>query len=300
MVNFYLNNSDLITFIEKCACKGVVLITSSEKTTRNFFNYFYMTVEQGEKDPDNEGEYFPGQIVVKAVDSEERKMFIRHTLKGVNVVDGGSFAVTDAQMILDVLKAIPRNREVRFRVDESELVIETNDSGTYKGYKARQAVPSELVEDALEKSLTGVGEWERNHSIDEDGTPRFTIKEGTALYDIIVQFTKSELMEVIKDSVSLTRDQDVKVSLVKEKDIYKINFHSGKKADELNSDIRMEKSVKNPNVFDDMMITNLHPIVGHLFSTATFYMRLSSDESLKFWIKSSEDNIELNYCSSSL
>ena len=291
MINFKINNGDLIAFLEKCACNGVVLVTSTEKTKRNFFNYFYMDVIEAD-DEENKG-----GIVVKAVDSEEKRMFIRHYLTDVEVDSAGKFAVTDVNLLLGVLKAIPSTRKIQFSQEKKGTIlqIKTVDEGTFYGYDLRQAVPSEEEDISLTGSQHGVKEWDSLHSFEND-IPKLTLGKESRLYDTVINFNKGELTKIVGISVALTKDQDLKFSVGKEK----ITIGSGKKKDNIQSKIDLKKTIENPIEITEKIITNLHPIVNHLFDTSTFFFRLASDGALKFWITSKGGNIELNFCSGSL
>jgi len=295
MVKFTVMNSDLIAFLEKCACKGVVLITATDKTTKNFFNYFYMDIIKGDED-DN------GSIKVKAIDSEERRMFVRHTLSNVAVEKAGRFAVTDADMLLSVLKSVPSSREINFELieDDTVLRIETTEGKPYYGYNIRQTTLPEDIQVALDNNSSELDKWDSYHTINPEGFPMITIPDaGSALYNTSLVITKPELGKIMKDSVSLTKDQDLNLSIVKMKKGWKIKFETGKKADSIRTTAEFEKSIENPIAFEEKIITNLHPIVNHLFNTSDLFLRVAGDESLKYWIKSEEGNIELNFCSSS-
>jgi hypothetical protein len=292
MINFQIINSDLIAFLEKCACNGVVLVTSTEKTKRNFFNYFYMDVVKGADEEHN------GYIVVKAVDSEEKRMFIRHFLNEVEVETGGRFAVTDVSLLLTVLKQIPTRRKIQFSQEKkgTMLQIKTTDKGTFYGYDIRQENPSEELEMSLTGSTNGVSDWDSFHSF-EEGIPKITIPDkGSALYNTVIDFDKMELTKVVNISTRLTKDQDLKFSINKNK----VTISSGKKKENIQSKMDLIKEVKNPVEVKEKIITNLHPIVDHLFITATLYCRLAGDGALKYWLQSSDGNIELNFCSGSL
>lgn len=296
MVKYTVINSDLIAFLEKCACKGVVLITATDKTTKNFFNYFYMDIVKGEEEND-------GYIQVLAIDSEERRMFVRHRLSNVNVEEGGRFAVNDADMLLSVLKSIPAARSINFEMieDDTVLRIETVEGIPYYGYNIRQTELPQDIQTALENNTSELDKWNTYHSFDSDcNCPKITIPDaGSALYNTVIELNKTDLAKVLRDSISLTKDQDLKVSMVKEKKEWKIKFETGKKADSIRTTAEYEKTIENPIEFKEKIITNLHPIISHLFSGATLYLREAGDKSLKYWIKSSEGNIELNFCSSS-
>jgi len=296
MVKFTLRNSDLIAFLEKCTCKGVVLITSTDKTTKNFFNYFYMDIVKG---ADKET---LGYIEVKAIDSEERRMFIKHTLNNVNVETAGRFAVTDGDLLLSVLKSIPSARDITFKLIEKGAVlkIETDGGKPYYGANIRQVSLQEDMELTLENNNTELGKWDSYHTFDEKANcPRYTIPEGTALYSTMITLNKQELLKVLKDSISLTKDQDLKLSMSKVKKDWLFKITSGKKADDIIMTVKFDKSIENPIPFEDLILTNLHPIINHLFNISTFYLRIAGDGALKFWITSNEGNIELNFNSSS-
>lgn len=297
MVKFTLRNSDLIAFLEKCTCKGVVLITSTDKTTKNFFNYFYMDIVKGAD------EETLGYIEVKAIDSEERRMFIKHTLNNVQVDKAGRFAVTDADLLLSVLKSIPSARDIVFKLVEKGAVlkIETKEGKPYYGSKIRQISLSEDMETTLENNNTELAKWNSYHSFDEKAKcPRYTIPEGTALYSAKLTLNKQELLKIIKDSISLTKDQDLKLSMTKVKKVWEFKIVSGKKADDIIMTAEFDKTIDNPIPFEDLILTNLHPIINHLFNISTFYLRIAGDGALKYWITSSEGNIELNFNSSSI
>jgi len=302
MVDFKVNNGELISFIEKCACKGVVLITASDKISRNFFNYFYLDVKEGKQVEGLDDEL--GYIEVKAVDSEEKRMYIKHTLNEVEVEEHGVFAISDVNILLTILRSIPSGRKINFKLIEKGAVlkIETIDEGTYYGYNVRQTIPPEDVQIALSNSKHGVGAWDQAHSF-EKGFPKFTIEEGSALYNTMIGFDKRELQKVIKDSISLTRDQDLRLSLFKhpkKKEAWIFQVDSGKKADNILSTTQYKRDgISQELEFYDQIVTNLHPIINHLFNTSTFFLRIAGDNSLKFWIQSSEGNIELNFCSAS-
>lgn len=282
MVEFEIENGKLITFLEKCACKGVVLVTASGKITRNFFNKFYLDAVEG-------------GLIVKAIDSEEQKMYIRHFLKDVDVDTMGTIAITDSDSLVEVLKAIPRGRTISFKEDKSALIIETIDDGTYYGFKLRQIIPSDETQTALEKSKFGVAEWDEIHVFD-DSVPKITVGGQSAWYDTVIYFTKGELQKVVSDSVKLTRDQDLTMKIKPRS----ISFSSGKKSDNIISDIRYDKEVIAP-CDGDFIITNLHPIVNHLFPKVIFFCRVAKEDgALKFWIQSGEGDIELNFCSASV
>lgn len=295
MVKIIVRNSDLIAFLEKCACRGVVLITATDKTTKNFFNYFYMDVIKGEEEDD-------GYIWVKAIDSEERRMFVRHKLSNVSVETAGRYAVNDADVLLSVLKSIPSSRDINFELikDDTVLRIETVEGKPYYGYDIRQTSLPEDVQTALDNNTTELDKWNSFHTIDKKtNCPKFTIPEGSALYDTVVQVDKTELAKVLRDSISLTKDQDLRLSMYKEKKEWYIKFETGKKADSIQGTAEFDKTIENPIAFTEKIITNLHPIISHLFASSTLYLRLANDDALKFWIISREGNIELNYCSSS-
>jgi len=295
MVKFSVRNSDLIAFLEKCACKGVVLITDTDKTTKNFFNYFYMDIIKGEEEDD-------GYIWVKAIDSEERRMFVRHKLSNVSIEKAGRFAINDADMLLSVLKSIPTSRDINFEMIEKDTIlrIETVEGKPYYGYDIRQISLPEDIQTALENNTTELDKWNSYHTIDEKcNCPKFTIPEGSALYNTVIELSKIELYKVLRDSISLTKDQDLKFSMYKDKKEWKIKFETGKKADNIRTTAEFEKTIENPIAFSRKIITNLHPIVSHLFNNSTLYMRVAGDGALKYWIISREGNIELNFCSSS-
>lgn len=281
MVKFRIINSDLITFLERCACKGVVLVTSSGKITRNFFNYFYLNVEDTE-------------LVVKAIDSEERKMYIRHFLRDVVVQEKGVLAITDVDTLLDTLKAIPNQLEISFVSDKDGITIETVDSTVYYGFRLRQIAPDENIQASLHKSTIGVGRWDSIHSF-EEGFPKVSEDNQSAFYNTRIDFDKRELQKVIDDSVKLTHDQDITMTLSNGS----VGFSSGKKADNIRAEVTFQKEMTNP-IKTTKIITNLHPIVGHLFDKIVFFCRVASDDALKFWIQSVSNNIELNFCSGSV
>jgi hypothetical protein len=295
MVKFTLRNSDLIAFLERCTCKGVVLITSTEKSTKNFFDYFYMDIIKGDEDEE-------GYIQVKAIDSEERRMFIKHTLNNVDVEKAGRFAVTDADLLLSVLKSIPSTREIVFQLIEEGAVlkIETKEGKPYFGAKIRQVSLQEDLESTLESNNTELSKWDSFNSFDEEAQcPKYTVPDGTALFNTKVILNKQELLKILKDSISLTKDQDLKVSMSKVKKVWCLKVVSGKKADDIIMTAEFDKTIENPIPFEDMVLTNLHPIIGHLFNESTFYFRIAGDGALKFWVTSEEGNIELNFNSSS-
>lgn len=302
MVKFSLINSDLIAFLEKCTCKGVVLITSTEKTTKNFFNYFYMDIVKGVKAGEEDEEDILGYIEVKAIDSEERRMFIKHTLSNVDVKKAGRFAVTDANLLLSVLKSMPSAREIVFELIEkgNVLKIETKEGKPYFGANIRQITLHEDLQVTLEHNNSELSKWDSYHTFDEKANcPRYTIPEGTALYNTTLFLTKQELLKVLKDSISLTKDQDLKLSMSKTKKVWNLKVSSGKKADDIIMTAEFDKTINKPITFEDKIITNLHPIIGHLFNTSTFYFRIAGDGALKYWVTSEEGNIELNFNSSS-
>lgn len=296
MVDFNIKNSDLITFIEKCACRGVVLITPTEKTTKNFFNYFYMDVYEGE----DEGE---GYIWVKAIDSEERRMFIRHKLSNVDVNEAGRFAVTDADLLIDILKRIPSNRDINFKLNEegTELSIQTVTGTPWKGFVLRQKVLPEDLKNILDDNESVLNTWDTSH-IFEDGKPKISTPEGSAVYNTSFTISQLNLVNIVGDSVKLTRDQDLKFSMVEdEKEGWILRVKSGLRSDDIISTSELDVMIDNPIEIDEKMITNIHPIVPNLFNRATFYFRIAqTDGALKYWVKSEEGNIELNFCSSSL
>ena len=282
MVEFTINNKKLITFLEKCACKGVVLVTSSGKITRNFFNRFYLNVNDD-------------HLAVKALDSEEQKMYIRHFLRDVDVKTTGTFAVTDADSLVEVLRAIPSSRLISFREEKNALIIETTDEGTYYGFRLRQIVPSDETMISLEKSKFGVAEWDSIHTF-SDGIPVITVKEQSASYDTTIMFSKQELQKVVNDSIKLTRDQDLRLKYRPDS----VNFSSGKKSDNIVAKITYDKEIVNP-IEGEWIITNIHPIVNHLFGKVLLFSRIAQqDGALKFWIQSGEGDIELNFCSASV
>jgi len=292
MIDFKINNGDLIAFLEKCACKGVVLITSTEKTTRNFFKHFYMDVYEAED------ENSKGMIIVRAVDSEEKKMFIRHFLNEVDVESPGRFGVTDVDLILTVLKQIPTRRTIQFSQEKNGTVlqIKTTDEGTFYGYDLRQENPSEELELSLTGSTNGVADWDSFHTI-EDGIPKISIPDqGEAIYDTLIVFDKMELAKVINVSTRLTRDQDIKITI----DGNKVTLASGKKKENIQSKMDLTKEVTNPYEAKEKVLTNLHPIVDHLFDQVQFFCREAADGAMKFWIISGDGNIELNFCSGSV
>lgn len=295
MVKFTVRNADLIAYLEKCACKGVVLITATDKTTKNFFNYFYMDVVKGEEEDD-------GYIWVKAIDSEERRMFVRHKLSNVSIETAGRYAVNDADVLLSVLKSIPSSRDINFELIEKKTVlrIETVEGKPYYGYDIRQTSLPEDIQTALDNNTTELDKWNSYHTIDEEtNCPKFTIPQGSASYDTVVQVNKTELSKVLRDSISLTRDQDLKLTMFKVKKEWVLKFETGKKADSIRTTAEFDKTIENPIAFTEKIITNLHPIITHLFTNSTFYLRMAVDDALKFWIISREGNIELNFCSSS-
>jgi len=301
-IKFSLINSDLIAFLEKCTCRGVVLVTAAERTTKNFFNYFYMDIVKGVEAETEDEEDIPSYIRVKAIDSEERRMFIKHTLYNVNIEEGGRFTVTDAKLMLLVLKSIPSAREITFELIEEGTIlkIETKEGKPYYGAKIRQITLEEDLQSTIDNNDTELGKWDSFHSFDEKANcPRYTIEEGTALYNIKLIITKQELSEVIKQSITLTKDQDLKVSMTKVEDVWSLSITSGKDADDIVMTAEFDKNVENPITFENKILTNLHPIIPHLFNVSTFYFRLAGDGALKFWITSSEGNIELNFNSSS-
>jgi len=243
-----------------------------------------------------------GYIEVKAIDSEERRMFIKHTLNNVEVETAGRFAVTDGDLLLSVLKSIPSAREINFQLIEKGAVlkIETKEGRPYFGANIRQVSLQEDMELTLENNNTQLAEWDSYHSFDEEANcPRFTIPAGTALYNVKLSLNKQELLKILKDSVSLTKDQDLKLSMTKVKKVWSFKITSGKKADDIIMTAEFDKTIDNPITFEDKIITNLHPIIGHLFNTSTIYFRMAGDDALKYWVTSREGNIELNFNSSS-
>ena len=307
MVKFKAKNQDLTRFFEKCAAKGVVIITPSERTTRMFFSHFYVDVkketetieELNEETKETEKkEVEIHKLIVKAVDAGEKRMYIRHSLKGIEIEEEGRLGITDVNLILDVLKAIPKKREVSFLYDTESrfLFVETVDKGTYYGYRVRQANITEQDQTALANSVLNVDGWDRIHTF-EKGLPKITIGEASSLYNTVIEFRNEELSKVISDSVNLTYDQNIRISL----EDGKVKFRSGRESDGVKSETVIEKEIENPIKVDEKKLTNLHPIVDHLFGKSTFYCRIAGqDGALKFWIKSAEDNIELNFCSSSV
>lgn len=298
MIDFTINNGNLIAFLEKCACNGTVLVTSTEKIKRNFFNNFYMDVQRSFPNSKEEGFDNPedeGKIIVKAVDSEEKRMFMKHVLTDVSVERTGRFAVTDVDLLISLLKKIPTSREIRFQDNNNLLEIKTTDAGTFYGFKMRQEAPNEDMTIALTESTHGVGEWDSLHSF-ENGIPKITMDGQSRLYNTTIKINKMELKKIIGISTDLTKDQDLKIS-VKENTM---TFQSGKKKENIQSEINLTKDIENPIEIKEKIITNLHPIVDHLFEESTLFLRLAGDGALKFWLQSSKDNIELNYCSGSL
>lgn len=285
MTEFEVNNGDLISFVEKCACKGVVVISSTEKITRYFFNYFYLNVLED-------------SIVVKAIDSEERRMFIRHTLNNVEVNEEGRFPITDAELLINVLKNIPSTRKINISLDNNELKIRTVDEGTYYGFGIRQANLDEDTLISLESSENGVADWDSYHSFDEEeNCVRISMEGGTALYNTVVRFTKSELARVVRASVKLTKDQEVRLSMTEKE----ITFETGKKRDNIKNKIVYKKDISNPLDLNEIRINNLHPIVEHLFDNVVMYGRIAGgDGAFKYYLISEAGNIRLEFSSGSL
>jgi len=280
MVEFIVKNSDLIDLINRASCKGTIAISSTQKIDKRLYNHFYI---------DAKDDY----LEIKALDSEDGVVYAWHKLNEVDVEEEGLFAVTDVELILDLLKALPSSRRIMFTYKEGEpLTIMTADEGSFKGFQVRQEFTLSPDDIGRYESnvlvFIGMHEW-------EDGIPVGKPEEGDFPYNCVVEFKKSELMDVIDDSVKLTKDQEILFKM--EGGV--VEFSSGKENANIKSKVRHSKEAQNPLEFSQRF-NNLQPIIPQLFDDVTFFMRLAGDEKVKCWIHSKKGNVELNFITGAL
>jgi hypothetical protein len=284
MVSFEVKNADLINLIKRAIAKGVITVTSTEKVTKNFFRNFYLEAK-------NEDDI--GILEIKAIDSEEGRMFQWSKISGIQVEKEGKFAVTDSKMLLDLLGSIPSKRTIEFSYEDGKpLIVATSDEGTFKGFEIRGEFT--MPEDNIKAYESAVLKFIGAHSFNEDGHPQIVDGEGNQHpYATLVEFSKEELGGVVSQTVNLTRDEDIVVKMTKEGDIL---FRSGKKNSEIKSKDLFEKRVQSPIEFEQM-VGNLQPILPHLFGKIKMFLRKAGSGSVKYWIQSKSGNIELNFAS---
>ena len=143
MVDFTVKNQNLINFLTKSSAKGIVSVTNTEKVSATFFNKFLLEAidEHEVKDEKGNKTIVPSTLEVKALDTQGGTMWAWHTLKGVEVNKNGTFAVTNTELLLELLKSIGGNRMINFVYKKDEpLTIFTVDEGSFKGFELRDWV----------------------------------------------------------------------------------------------------------------------------------------------------------------
>jgi hypothetical protein len=277
MVDFTVKNQDLIDFLIKSSAKGVISISNTEKVTATFFNKFLL-------------EAIDNKLEVKALDTQGGTMWAWHTLNGVEVNENGIFAVTDADLLLELLKSIGGNRMINFVYMKDEpLTIFTVDEGSFKGFELREWVT--MTPKEMEDYTSNVIAFIEAHSFNEDRIPIIGKDPKVGTYSTILRLNKTDLLGVILQSIKLTKDQHILVNMDKEGNV---NFKSGKENANIKSKDLFRNVTENPIIFEQYF-GNLQPIIPHLFDSIVIYMRKASDGGIKWWIRSKVDNIELNF-----
>lgn len=278
MVDFTVKNQDLINFLTKATARGVISVSKTEKVSATFFKRFYM-------------EAIGNTLEIKALDSQGGTMWGWHKLRGVVVDDPGKFAITDTDLLLDLLKSIEGKRKVNVVYEEDQpFTITTADEGPFKGFELREWVtmtPKEIKE--YQKNVIA---FINVHSFIE-GMPVITDPKSGKIqeYSTISTIEKKSLNSVVSQSIKLTRDQDIRVTMDKEGNI---TFLSGDENALIKSKDILYKITENPFDFDQKF-GNLQPVVPHLYNEITIYMRKASDGKLKWWMRSQNEQIELNF-----
>ena len=277
MVDFTVKNQNLINFLTKSSAKGIVSVSNTEKISATFFNKFLL-------------EAIDDRLEVKALDTQGGTMWAWHTLKGVEVNKNGTFAVTDADLLLELLKSIGGSRMINFVYKKDEpLTIFTMDEGSFKGFELRDWVT--MTPKEMEDYTSNVIAFIEAHSFNEDNIPIIGKDEKVGTYSTILRLKKSDLLGVVIQTIKLTKDQYVLVNMDEEGNVI---FKSGKANANIKAKDIFHKVTDNPIVFEQRF-GNLQPIIPHLFDSIVIYMRKASDGNMKWWIRSKADSIELNF-----
>ena len=281
MVSFTVKNGDLVQLIKCAAAKGVIAISPTEKITSIFFNKFFL--EAVEK-----------RLEIKAVDTQGGTVWGWHKLEGVEVIEEGRFGITDVKILLDILSSFKSSRLVNFVYEEdTPLTIITADNDRFKGFEVDEW--DTMTPREVKNYNKNVVAFLDAHGINENGIPHIGEDDEIGRYSTILHIDKSDLMGVINQSIRLTLDQDISVSMDAEGNTV---FKSGK----ANSFIKAKdvfNNVTKPIEFD-AVFNKLQPIIPHLFNEIDIFMRIASDKKLKWWIRSKEKNLELNFVMGSL
>ena len=292
MVDFTVKNQDLINFLTKSSAKGVVSVSNTEKVTATFFNKFLLEAIAEHEVEDDKGnkKTIPSMLEIKALDTQGGTMWAWHTLKGVEVGDNGVFAVTNADLLLELLKSIGGNRMINFvYIKDEPLTIFTVDEGSFKGFELRDWVT--MTPKEMDDYTSNVIAFIEAHSFNEDRVPIIGKDEKVGTYSTILRLDKSDLLGVTIQSIRLTKDQYLLVTMDNEGNVY---FRSGKSNANIKAKDIFHKVTENPIVFEQRF-GNLQPIIPHLFDKVIIYMRKASDGNMKWWIRTKSDNIELNF-----
>lgn len=277
MVDFTVKNQDLINFLTKSSAKGVISVSQTEKIQATFFNKFFLEAVEDRLD-------------VKALDTQGGTMWAWHKLYGVEIEEEGKFAVTDAELLLSLLKFIPGSRKINFCFKEDEpLTIMTVDEGSFKGFELDEWVTMSPQE--IKDYKNNVVAFMDAHWFDDEGRPVIGEDASNGTYSTIVKIDKQDFNSIVSQSVSLTRDQQILVIMDKDGNV---TFKSGKENATIKAKDIFNNITENPIVFKQKF-GNLQPIAPHLYEEIKIFMRKASDGKVKWWIKSKNKKIELNF-----
>lgn len=277
MVDFTVKNQDLINLLTRSSARGVISISNTEKITATFFKRFFMEAS------DN-------KLEIKALDTQGGTMWGWHTLTGVKVDTPGKFAVTDADLLLELLKSISGTRKINFCYEEDEpLTIFTADEGPFKGFELKEWVT--MTPKQIKNYNKNVIAFIDVHSINKESIPGISKGDKSSDYSTIIQLKKSDLSGIISQTIRLTKDQDIAINMDADGNV---TFTSGKANALIKAKDTFFKIVENPIKFHQKF-GNLQPIVPHLFDNITMYMRIASDKKVKMWVRSKSGAIELNF-----
>jgi hypothetical protein len=277
MVDFTVKNQHLINFLTKSSAKGIVSVSNTEKVSATFFNKFLL-------------EAIDDRLEVKALDTQGGTMWAWHILKGVEVGKNGTFAVTNSELLLELLKSIGGSRMINFVYKKDEpLTIFTVDEGSFKGFELRDWVTMTPAE--MKDYTKNVIAFIEAHTFNEDNIPIIGKDEKVGTYSTILRLKKADLLGVILQSIKLTKDQYILVNMDNEGNVI---FKSGKSNANIKAKDIFHKVVENPIAFKQKF-GNLQPIIPHLFDSVVIYMRKASDGNMKWWIRSKDGSIELNF-----
>lgn len=276
MVKFKIKKENLEAFIKLTACEGIVQFMSNKGVNKPLFNSFYVDVNP------------EGRIEVLTIDTVRKKIMADFIMGCEHIIEDGILPLTDLNAIKTVLrgKGLPNTGLLVVSNEETKIKIESDDGGDY--YTIRQKGNEDIKRMEDKTVVSKLKAWKEWHEFLDDGSLilHHKTKSIDVPYTMRVKVDKDDLLKVIGDTISITKDDNTRL-VCKGGKLYALK---GKE----NAKIKSSHRIKYENLGDEILefdseFKRLQTIIPNLFKDIEFHVRAQQNKSTAIWIKSYDE-----------